>query len=357
MRALRNHQARGGLYLVVCLLATIQCVWFYLSRVPSCLDLAAFEQGKERTPFQYRVLLMLPLRWAHESLWFQGLAARLTAMHGWFSTRVDPETLLEAPLDLACILITGLMTARLYRKSSRSAILEPFIFPLTLCMIAGTYCLLTIRPLRFVYDLPNLALFSIGAVLIYERKHSLYFAVLFVVTTLNRETSLLLLVFFMLAECGRHGAIWRSLFSTRVLGVLLPLALFWVAWHLYISRLYGANRSENHTRLWLNIGTMAIPLAWPQIAGACGYLWPFVLAMRSRIQDPVLRTWLWALPVWFAFMLYYGLFVEIRVFGELIPYFACAAALIFEEVLISRFAGLLQQTSLLPAFSENHAAD
>jgi hypothetical protein len=40
---------------------------------------------------------------------------------------------------------------------------------------------------------------------------------------------------------------------------------------------------------------------------------------------------LWAIPIWFACMMHFGIIVEIRVFGELIPLFARAAALLAEE--------------------------
>ena len=69
---------------------------------------------------------------------------------------------------------------------------------------------------------------------------------------------------------------------------------------------------------------------------ACGYLLPFVLIMRRRLPDPRLRAWLWLVPIWLLFMFSYGILIETRVFGELIPLVVCSSTLIFEELLLAR---------------------
>ena len=356
MSAIARARFPRAAWIFLNLLASVQFVWFYLSRVRSCMDIQAYELGRERIPFQYRLLLMFPLRWAHQWSWLQQFAAELTASPGWFPTGVRAEGLVEAVIDMMCVIVIGVMACRLYQLTSRSLILAPFLYPLTLVMMVGTYCLLTMHSLRFIYDLPSVAFFSTGLVLILERKHPFLFIALFVVATLNRETTLLLLVFYLLAECRTPaGFAWRRALAPRTLSVILPLALFWIGWHAYVVGIYAGNKSENKPRLVTNLGLLMVPLAWPQLAGACGYLWPLVLAFRSRIQHPVIRAWLWVLPAWIAFMLYYGLFIEIRIFGELIPYFACASALIFEETLIARANTLLPQPVLLAEHSASHA--
>jgi hypothetical protein len=60
--------------------------------------------------------------------------------------------------------------------------------------------------------------------------------------------------------------------------------------------------------------------------------------MRRRIPDPQLRAWLWLLPVWLAFMFVFGILIETRVFGELIPLVVCATTLILEQLLLARIA-------------------
>jgi hypothetical protein len=60
--------------------------------------------------------------------------------------------------------------------------------------------------------------------------------------------------------------------------------------------------------------------------------------MRRRILDPQLRAWLWLLPVWSGFMFVFGILIETRVFGELIPFVVCTTTLILEQLLLVRIA-------------------
>ena len=335
MNARQRELTYKVLYVAVSTLATVQFVWFYLSRVRSCLDLVAYEQGRERTPFQYRLLLMLPLRWAHDSPHLQAMAARLTAMPGWFPGGVRPEGLFEAAIDVVSIAVAGWMATRLYRQSSRHGLLARSVYPLCLIMSTWTYCILTMHSLRFVYDLPSLAFFAIGMVMIYEQTHPLYFCVLFLVATINRETTLLLLLLFAMSQCCRgEKLVMNQLWIPRSLLVLIPLSACWVSWHIYVVHHFSGNPADSKARFWLNAGTLMWPLSWPQVAGACCYLWVFVFLMRDRLRDRLMKAWLWLLPAWLLFMMYYGILVEARIFGELIPYVAVASVLICEQALV-----------------------
>jgi hypothetical protein len=319
--------------LVLNILATIQFIWFYLSRVPSCLDLLSYETWRERTPFQYRLLMVYPLRWAHHDAVLAALAGQLTRLSGWFPSPVHPEGILEAVIDLICVGTAGIVARRIYEAASHTGVLAALVYPLTLAMAAITYAMLTIHHLRFVYDLPSLALFSLGLYLIYFRYHPSWFVALFVVATLNRETSLFLLVIYAI-DCsitaeGRMD--WRKVLMPRFMAVLAFLSAYWLAWHFWVVRRFAANPVEDTGhRLLLNLGVIMVPLSWPQVLALGCYLVPSLILNRSLVPSPRLRAWYWVLPLWFIFMMRYGLITEIRLFGELIPYFACLAALICE---------------------------
>jgi hypothetical protein len=62
-----RHVPEKFVLLAVNLLATIHIVWFYITKVPSVLSLPRYEMGVERMPFQGRLLMEYPLRWAHSS--------------------------------------------------------------------------------------------------------------------------------------------------------------------------------------------------------------------------------------------------------------------------------------------------
>ena len=89
----------------VYLLATIQFVWFYLAHVPAAMQMAAYEQGHERTPFQYRALMMAPMLLAHHAAVFASAANWLTRLPGWFSGSVSPEGVMQALVDCLSLVI------------------------------------------------------------------------------------------------------------------------------------------------------------------------------------------------------------------------------------------------------------
>lgn len=318
-------------------LATVQLVWCYLWITRPYVSTALYEQGAERMPFQGRCLMMLPMRLAHSSTLLQAIAQPFGRSHFWFPRPVQPEVLMQAVIDVACLLVAGYFTTRIYQASSRYRLLTVLLYPLLLVIFAFTYVLHTVQNFRFIYDLPSLAFFSAAMYLIYFRKPVLWFAALFLVATVNRETTLLLLPLFMIDRAVVNGKLrWKSMFRRDTLAVVLPLSFFWVMWVVYIRLHFQHNLSEFYPRLNWNVKSLLAPLAWPQMLSACGYMLILVTVMRHRIHDSRLRAWLWLLPFWILFMFSYGILIETRIFGELIPLVACGAALIFENLLLAR---------------------
>ncbi len=325
-------------------LATIQVAWCYLWLTRPYVNTFLYERGQERMPFQGRCLMMLPLRFAHSSTALR-MAGKLFAIsHFWFPRPVVPEVLVQAVINVSCLALTGVLTTRIYQASSRRRLLTPLVYPLVLAAFAATYLLHTVQNFRFVYDLPSLAFFTSALYLLYFRRHWAWFVALFVVATINRETTLLLLPVYMIDHAFQHGQIRLKRFvQLQSLAVVIPLALFWIGWEVLIRHHFAANRSEFYPRLNWNIKSLLLPHAWPQMLSACGYLLPFALIMRRRIPDPRLRAWLWLVPIWLVFMFSYGILIETRVFGELIPLAVCSSTLILEELLLARVRDLGQQ--------------
>lgn len=326
----------GGL----CAAASVHVAWFYVALVPSALNLVRYEQGLERTPFQQRLLMTFPMRWAHDSAALGRLAHGLSAMPAWFPHGVRPEGIVEAAADLACIVITGLVARALYEAASPRRLLAPLVYPLTLVMIVATYCMNTMHRLRFVFDLPGMAFFSLGLYAIYFRRSRWLFAGLFVVATFNRETSLFLLLLYLSTRwADTSGGVMerlRVVFGLRDTALVSGLGVFWIAWHVAVDRQFSANAVASGPRLSLNIGTLLWPTSWVQILCVFAFLGPLCVFDRGLVRDRTLRAWYWVFPVWFFFMLRFGILIEIRIFGELIPYVACLCALIAEERVLLR---------------------
>lgn len=326
-------------------LATVQIAWCYFWLTRPYVNTWLYEHGQERMPFQGRCLMVPLFRLAHSSTALHAMGKLFVISRFWFPRPVQPEVLLQAAVNVTCLAITGLLTTRIYQASSRRRLLTPLIYPLVLVVFAATYILHTVQNFRFTYDLPSLAFFTTALYLLYFRKHWGWFAALFVVATVNRETTLLLLPLFLVDHALDNGRLrWRRLLAPRELAVVVPLALFWIGWEIFVRHLFAHNRSEFYPRLNWNIKSLLLPHAWPQLLSACGYLLPFVVLMRRWVPHPRLRAWLWLFPLWVLFMFSYGILIETRVFGELIPLVVCCSALIFEELLLAR----LRQAATLP---------
>lgn len=322
------------------LLATVQLTWCYLWLTRPYVNTRLYEQGLERMPFQGRLLMMLPMRMADGNGALRAVDRLISLSHFWFPRTGHPEVLVQAAIGVVCVAATGILTTRLYQASSRRQLLTYFIYPLVLVVWAMTYVMHTVQNFRFIYDLPSLAFFTAALYLIYTRRHPLWFALLFVLATTNRETTLLLLPVYAIDRSVVGGRFrWRRLFAWRTMVVVLPLFAAWVGWEVFVRHHFAGNRSEFYPRLNWNVKSILVPQAWPQMLSACGYLLPFVVVMRRRIPDARLRAWLWLLPLWVVFMFSYGILVETRVFGELIPLVVCCAALIVEELLAARMLG------------------
>ena len=138
-----------GLRSVVYVLATIQFVWCYLSADRPYVSTVLYEQGRERMPFQGRMLLTLPLRWAHDSSLLEWLAVPFGRSRFWFPRPVAPEVLVQALIDVGCLLLAGWLTTKIYQASSRRQLLTPFIYPLMLVVCGATYVMHTGQNFRF----------------------------------------------------------------------------------------------------------------------------------------------------------------------------------------------------------------
>ena len=203
---------------------------------------------------------MLPLRWAHTSAACQSIAAALTRLRPWFPLGVVAENVVEFPLDVASVILAGLVARRIYKAASPTGLLTPLVYPLTLLMVAATYAFGTMHRLRFLYDLPSLGFFAAGLYLLYFRRPRWQFALLFCIATINRETTLFLLVLFVLTRCydsyrapsgdsvtpsqGRQSKRLHRLRRGDV-AVAIGLLILWTVWHMWVVHRFAANPTES----------------------------------------------------------------------------------------------------------------
>lgn len=367
-KSLLTRASLIGLYVLM----TVQFVGSYLFHTSPYIHIQRFTHGYERLPFQTRLLLAPLFRWANHSAFMVHYASHL-AMNGYFFRGgIGPSEVLEFWLDIPCVLVAGWVTVRLYQAASRRQLLTWLVYPLFLVLCAVSYILHTIQSYRFVYDMPSLACFAVGLYLIYFRKSRLLLVALFAFATLNRETTLFLIPFYLLSELARgrargpnviapgrlsldaapqagsrafvarvmsHPAVrrlrWKRLLRPEVVTTTVLMLAYWVAWHVFIFHVFRHNSSEYYSRLPFNLYCLRRLRYYPQLFSAGGYLLPFLFLFRRRIEDSQLRLWMWAIPGWYAVMAVWGILVETRVFGELLPVIASSAVILAEEMFVS----------------------
>ncbi len=215
--------------------------------------------------------------------------------------------------------------------SSWAAFLVPYMAYFTYILNFGPHFLLP-------YDLPSLFFFCTGFYLVVMRR-ALLLIPLIAVATLNRETSLFLILFYLVFEIpGRSDQHKRRVVFARAAGMLMA----WIAMRAIVLHLYGHNPMINgghgiaNLHLWQNLGFLVKPQHWPVFASIFGFTLPVVVAARRYLEPGFLQRGLIVVGVWFALMLFVGVLIEIRIFGELISYMSVAMGVILHRWLAVR---------------------
>lgn len=333
--------------LYVC--ATLQFIRYYVVSTTFYLNMPRYLAGGERLPFQERVLpifLMWPIN--HSAF----LMRHLAHPRGGFDapSAATPETLAFYLVSLVSFALAAYLAVRLYRAVTVTGTLGVLVFPAFMVLTLWTYVVHIDANFSYPYDMPSLAFFAGGLLAIYTRRYVPLVAVM-ILGTLNRETTLFLAGIYVLDAASRQvpplllartgGRLTlRQRFSWRQ--VSWPraalLVLVWLAVKLPLAFHFRHNdSSENFVRLWGNLGRLR-PRLWPILLNICGYILPIVVLLRGRLRPVRFANYLYILPFWFAVMLYTGVILETRIYGELCSYTAIAAVLLLEDHAMRRTA-------------------
>ena len=317
---------------VLYVFATVNAMQFYIVSTQPYLDVAKYYAGTERLPFQERIF-PIPIMKALDHL-----TAAVPALRsgGGVLTQVRFSSFL---LSLVSFGIASIFVVLLYRSISRTRALGALVAPIFLALTVATYVLRPVARLYYPYDMPALAFFAAGLFFIYQRKFFLLLIVL-LVGTFNRETTLFLILIYLLDAASRHepaltgsrAATFLDLDWRRVPWLRAAcLTAVWVAIRAYLGHLFkGNDRSEDYNRVLENVHRL-VPRFIPSIFDLCGYVLPIVYLRRKHLGSQRLAAWFLVVPVWIACMFVMGIITETRVYGELIPLVAVAATLLLEE--------------------------
>jgi hypothetical protein len=320
------------------LMASVQFIRCYIIQTYKFLDLPQYAAGLERMPFQGRMLMMFPLRWAQHS----PLLLRLTS--GPAPLFSSPDDLVISVIGFLSVLITGVLITKLYRRVSPDALFPWMPYALMLVFLASNYLLHSPLIILYPYDLPSVAFFTAGVYCIYTRR---FWALLpvFMLGCFNRETMLFLIPLFIIdAVVEGERDSWKHLKKISTLAQIATLGAVWLAIHLYIQHRFRGNHGEFYPQTWdpaathrrLNLLYLLEPKFWPQLLNACAYTLPFLLLLRRYILPLRLRAYVVVLPLWAATMAVFGLWPETRIYGELSGLAALLATLLLEGYITRR---------------------
>lgn len=285
------------------------------------LDAAAYVGLHEKLPYQYRVL-MAPALGALIDVLSLPAASELTRRLPSYIAAAEPAayfTINTLAIMLSCLLMRAIVRRSLPdRTAARTAIAA---------YVAMAYLFFCLNPnVAFIlpYDTVGLVLSQACILCILGGRRWVLYP-LFALATVNRETSLLVIV-FLLARAAFGGGtpgVAAALRQRRVWQPALLLSFIWLAIKAVLYVRFAGLPSDEGLRIHANLMTLGRPWQWPAVLPviAC-----FVLSLRSfaRLRDG--REWPFVGCLGFMMLCTVGQLIETRVFGDLMVYFSIAVA-------------------------------
>jgi hypothetical protein len=327
-----NRMIRWILVASYCI-ASIEFVHFYEVMTPLWVHLPRYLAGTERLPYQTRIL---PVAFMWPFLQRHVLVAWMTG-HGWHSL----EQMSEAA-DLNAFFLWSLLSyfvasfycLKLYRAVSPTGKFGGLALATFLYISTWSYTLHIYRNVSYPYDMSGLAFFTAGLFYIYQRRFWPLMVVM-LLGTLNRETTLFLILLFVLdgvqPVVGRPVGSMVSRLRAVPWGRALALTAIWCGVRLAIMHVFAGNdHSETYNRFRENLEDVTLKHL-PGMLNLCGYLLPIVWLLRKYVRPERFGSYANIVPLWVVVMAWKGLLLESRVHGELGGYVAVASVLLLER--------------------------
>lgn len=165
------------------------------------------------------------------------------------------------------------------------------------------------------YDLPSLGLWAAVLWLAFARKTGCLVTV-FALATLNRETSLILILCTLAIYHHHH----KARLQTKL---VLPgsMLLIWFAMKVGIYQTFSHNPSDGNglalNHFFANVRFILSPLHWPQLGSIWGFLWLPIMLAWSEMNTPLQVAFKRIILLTVAVLTVTGIVIETRIFGEL----------------------------------------
>lgn len=308
---------RAGFLLVVLAMAWfLTDLRFILNDEGSGSTFAMFLQGEAFRPAAYRALVP----WLVTALF--GLLNQLS------TTPLDPQTT-GATLFFYAELVS-LVALFLSVEAMLSDYFPPRRYPtpwlaFSIFLIVPFNAILPqVQAYYYPYDTPALVFMALGLLTLRRKAWGSYYVV-FLLATLNRETSVFLTGIYLFSVWGKEK-------PGRIAAHIGVQAAIWLGVRLLVSRVYAGN--EGFPLLlataW-NLQQLVKPRELATILASNGFLWLPVLLGWPRIPDEFVRRALLIVPPFLLGMTVVGMLPETRIFYELTPLLLLAAWLLLHE--------------------------
>jgi hypothetical protein len=179
------------------------------------------------------------------------------------------------------------------------------------------------------YDVPSMAFYALALYAILARRRAMFYLI-FVVATVNRETTLFLPFFFLIRQLDDDRPLVEGLRNVGWprLGELAAQLAIWGAIHTWAESSVAKGNHLWRSSMHQNFHFLLNPLHWPTMASVFGFLWIPYLVFFREIPNAYLRRCSILFAPWFVMMVLYGDLLEIRIHSEWISYLAICLALI-----------------------------
>lgn len=180
------------------------------------------------------------------------------------------------------------------------------------------------------YDLPSVAFQFILLAMILKRFHILLLLPMFVVATLNRESTMLILIFTVILSFASRKT--DSHYFPRVAS---SFALAWIGVKLILRQVFLNSDSETSFGLIRNFGYLLrgiqIPSIFPLIVMLSVFVIALLICLRQEQPSPEVSAIVLTGLFGFLLIFYHAWIVEMRAYGDLTPYFFVAYCLISND--------------------------
>jgi hypothetical protein len=183
-------------------------------------------------------------------------------------------------------------------------------------------------PVWYPWDMPSVLFFTMGLILLYQKKW-IYYYPLFIAATFNRETTCFLTFVYLFTAIG------RSPFKRVGLHCAFQL-LIWLSIKYFLYQLYSENPGHGvfATRMAHNIEFLKNPRSYSYLFSSMGFIWIPVLFYFRFIPDFFVKRSLLVLIPFMGGLFVVGNMDELRIYGEMIPVMLIAFLLLGREVFI-----------------------